>query len=1049
MSRTQRIAGYEIIELVGSGGMGAVYRARQISMDRIVALKVMSGTFAKDHVFVDRFIREARASAKLSHPNIIRGIDVGESEDVLFFAMEFVDGVSLKTIIDQNGPIPVNEALIILEQLLDALEYARTSAAIVHRDIKPDNILLTTDGSAKLCDLGLATIERRDSNSKRNTTAVGTPLYISPEQAAGQPTIDGRADIYSLGITMHHALTGEPPFKSAGLKELLMDHIGSTALSAAESSAKVDPGVCFILSKMTAKRPEDRYSSPASALDDLRMLRKTGKPGSALGFNKPSSLAAPTSVRASDAQKIARPIAANRALAAVASVGAVYLLSIAGLVLLALSLSKKPEGFDTPVRPVNGSPATAGGQPVHPNGTLETGDATPLNHSSSEVTAPADRPDAQSELAQMRREEDIKLVSQKLADFDVERTRQLLAGETVASDTILGRIRQIKAAALEIADDDLLARVDAIETREKRYDELLKLVAAAAAESEALVSEKNYDDARIIWERLRENNDLMTVPSSILTAERAVSESESAYINEIESVVKEDLAALTFDEAEAALASLNDVRFTPSGKARIESLRTSVTRERAFADAEANRQRIERRQANLRAFYETLRARVASDPKTNMAHATKAAFAALQDSAEPDIADWIADAAPMLDAAIALEADVIETYIQKQKKILVLAKETVATRCNNGLVTLESGQRGISMTQARFVHEIFVGVDILSEYGSTRPDVAAIYLALARGDTDGADAKIAANPEQTPTAKVLIDALKRRTPAAIEPGAGTTEPSLNLTGPASAPLPSNAPPLSSLEPTGGDKEKAAQQRVNSILDYISSGRLSDAQRALDDLDGPLFSTRARRETGAAVVARARLLLAGAAARQGASALPALETAEYRTVALASNEWKTLSGIWEQYKTEYFRGDGRDGTAARVLSGESAKDLMIEVVYQQANVPTVRNGYILFGLPADASDISAAYLAGVDIITGRAEINGPSGVLATCPFSGEPGRDYVLSLSVAGNVARLSVDGDVLLTVDAPDYSGGQVGIVSRRTVANFKAFKIKTESDIR
>ena len=183
-SRIREIGNCEVLEKVGQGGMGTVFRARQKSLDRIVALKILPPSVAKDATFIDRFQREARASAKLNHPNIVQGIDVGKdaASGYWYFAMEYVEGPSLRKMLDEQKTIPETRALEITKEVARALEVVAASK-MVHRDIKPDNILITSDGSAKLADLGLAKQLNEDVSLTQSGQAVGTPYYMPPELA--------------------------------------------------------------------------------------------------------------------------------------------------------------------------------------------------------------------------------------------------------------------------------------------------------------------------------------------------------------------------------------------------------------------------------------------------------------------------------------------------------------------------------------------------------------------------------------------------------------------------------------------------------------------------------------------------------------------------------------------------------------------------------------------------------------------------------------------------------------------------------------------------
>ena len=218
---------YRVEEFIGRGGMGAVYRATQTSLDRTVALKVLPRHMAEDSEFVERFRREARALAELNHPNIVAIFDRGEAEGHCFFAMEYVDGVSLRQRIQAKKLAP-QEALALVPQLCEALEYAH-GKGVIHRDIKPENILLDPSGRVKVADFGLARIVRGESAMRfdgltRSDVMMGTVNYMAPEQRESAKDVDHRADIYSLGVVIYELLTGElpigrfdPPSKKASI----------------------------------------------------------------------------------------------------------------------------------------------------------------------------------------------------------------------------------------------------------------------------------------------------------------------------------------------------------------------------------------------------------------------------------------------------------------------------------------------------------------------------------------------------------------------------------------------------------------------------------------------------------------------------------------------------------------------------------------------------------------------------------------------------------------------------------------------------------------
>ncbi|GMV79757.1 MAG: hypothetical protein AMXMBFR7_09410 [Planctomycetota bacterium] len=290
------IAGFEILEKVGQGGMGAVFRARQIAMDRLVALKILPPKLAKDPSFKERFLREARLSAKLNHLNIISGIECGESGGYMYFAMEFVEGKSVQRMLEKKGgPLALDEATRIIRQIAEALQYANRHG-LVHRDLKPDNIMVTTQGVAKLCDLGLAKLDQRrqsdDASLTQTGVAVGTPHYISPEQARGESKVDIRSDIYSLGATFFHMIVGKVPFTGETAQAIMMKHLMEEAPSVCDHNPEVSEAMGFVVAKMMAKDAADRYECPEDLIADLDALMRE-EPVAALDFKGKTSCATP------------------------------------------------------------------------------------------------------------------------------------------------------------------------------------------------------------------------------------------------------------------------------------------------------------------------------------------------------------------------------------------------------------------------------------------------------------------------------------------------------------------------------------------------------------------------------------------------------------------------------------------------------------------------------------------------------------------------------------------------------------------------------------
>jgi len=257
----REIAGYKLIEKIGAGSMGTVYKARQLSLDRVVAIKILSPRFARKPDYVERFLREARAVAKLNHPNVISGIDVGEAEGVRYFVMEFASGLTVGQLLARGGALDEVRVARIAVQIARALEHAH-EAGLVHRDVKPDNILITKNGTAKLCDLGLA----KDRAEKGKS--LGTPAYISPEQAEGLADVDIRADLYSFGATLYHMLAGRPPFEGSA-KTVMVKHLSEDPKPLREIDPDISPAMEAIVKRLLQKKPGDRFVSPKELLGEL------------------------------------------------------------------------------------------------------------------------------------------------------------------------------------------------------------------------------------------------------------------------------------------------------------------------------------------------------------------------------------------------------------------------------------------------------------------------------------------------------------------------------------------------------------------------------------------------------------------------------------------------------------------------------------------------------------------------------------------------------------------------------------------------------------
>jgi serine/threonine-protein kinase len=261
---------YKVLEKIGEGGMGVVYKGYQESLSRYVAIKVLRGELAHDQRFIARFRREALAVAKLSHPNLLHVYDAGVDHNVYYIVMDYVDGGSLKDLIRQ-GPLETGRAVSIAAQVADALNYAHQQG-FVHRDVKPANVLLTRDGRPLLADFGIARALDASMHLTRTGASIGTPEYMAPEQAEGQPA-DGRTDIYALGIVLYEMLTGQVPFSTPTPMATLYKQVHDPPPPLRQINTAVPPWLEMVVDKALAKRPQDRYRQASELAQALRQHR--------------------------------------------------------------------------------------------------------------------------------------------------------------------------------------------------------------------------------------------------------------------------------------------------------------------------------------------------------------------------------------------------------------------------------------------------------------------------------------------------------------------------------------------------------------------------------------------------------------------------------------------------------------------------------------------------------------------------------------------------------------------------------------------------------
>jgi serine/threonine-protein kinase len=272
-----QIPGYKILGRLGAGAMAVVYKARQLSLNRIVAIKVLPKRFTENPEYVERFYKEGQAAGKLNHPNIVQAIDVGESGGYHYFIMEYVEGKTIADDLSAGKVFDEHEALEIIIQVAHALAHAH-ARGLIHRDVKPKNIMIGKDGSVKLADMGLAR-ETADIEAAQTEAgkAYGTPYYISPEQIRGKVDIDGRADIYGLGATFYHMVTGRVPFMAEDSAEVMRKHLKEPLVPPDHINTTLSAGVSEVIEIMMAKRRENRYKNVEELLMDLESLRK-GQP---------------------------------------------------------------------------------------------------------------------------------------------------------------------------------------------------------------------------------------------------------------------------------------------------------------------------------------------------------------------------------------------------------------------------------------------------------------------------------------------------------------------------------------------------------------------------------------------------------------------------------------------------------------------------------------------------------------------------------------------------------------------------------------------------
>jgi eukaryotic-like serine/threonine-protein kinase len=281
---------YRIEERIARGGMATVYRATDLRLERSVAVKIMHPVFAEDAGFAGRFVREARSAARLAHPHVVAVHDQGESEGMAYLVMEYISGRTLRDVIREYGPLTASQALVLIEPVLEALAAAH-AAGIVHRDVKPENVIIGDDGRVKVADFGLARVVAGDANTNADAPTmtrgllIGTVAYLAPEQVESGGA-DARSDVYAAGVLLFELVTGRPPFTGESPLAIAYQHVNSEVPTPSSVRADVPPRLDSIIRRATRRDPEERFPTVADFLSEVRRAR--------------TELPAPTPLRARD-----------------------------------------------------------------------------------------------------------------------------------------------------------------------------------------------------------------------------------------------------------------------------------------------------------------------------------------------------------------------------------------------------------------------------------------------------------------------------------------------------------------------------------------------------------------------------------------------------------------------------------------------------------------------------------------------------------------------------------------------------------------------------
>jgi serine/threonine-protein kinase len=386
----QTLSNYKVVEQLGRGGMATVYKAHELSLNRIVALKVLASRLSEDQDYIKRFQREAQAAAQLNHPNIVQIYSIGEEKGLHYFAMEYIKGESLADVKKRIGVFPPAQAVTIIKQVADALADAH-KAGLVHRDIKPSNIMMDPDGRAKVTDFGIAYVSTAKTKLTQDGSIIGTPEYLSPEQCEGK-TVDQRSDVYSLGVTLYELLTGKTPYEADTPVSMLMKIVKGNFPPICEVNPNVPQPLCLIVDKMMETDVNQRYASMKDVTGDLSALPlEDSAPGAA-----PKQVMATVMVDTGEEQPVQAASGKSNKMAALIMAAVIVLLLGGAFAAKMLFLDKEKNNDNTTPPAISETQTPTPDSPAGPAEDQPTGEEQPTGETADpeaeDSSPPADQP---------------------------------------------------------------------------------------------------------------------------------------------------------------------------------------------------------------------------------------------------------------------------------------------------------------------------------------------------------------------------------------------------------------------------------------------------------------------------------------------------------------------------------------------------------------------------------------------------------------------------------------------------------------------------------